>query len=471
MKFYNTFTRNEEDFIPIKERKAFLYTCGPTVYNYAHIGNFRAYIFEDLLRRALKYCGFEVFQVMNLTDIDDKTIKNSAAAGMKLEDYTRKFKDAFFEDIAKLRIEKAEVYPEATAHIPEMIEMIKRLEEKGCAYRGDDGSVYFSIAKFANYGKLARIDMGNQKAGARIKTDEYSKENAADFALWKAWDENDGDVYWESPWCRGRPGWHIECSAMSMKYLGPTFDIHTGGIDNVFPHHEDEIAQSESANDCKFVNYWLHCEHLLVNGQKMSKSLNNFYTLRDLMDKGFHAREIRWVLIGTHYRKKLNFTIDSCEKARKIISGFENFFKRLKYIERKKSAGDDASNICGEALRSFKAGISDDLNVSESLAAVHHLARESNKLLDAGKLGSSGAKNILDAFRDFDKIFDIFDSDAASHDEIPDKIMELMDKRQTARIAKEFSLADHMREQIQSEGWLIDDTPQGPMVFKGLNIQ
>ena len=407
---------------------------------------------------------------MNLTDIDDKTIRDSRAAKMKLSDYTQQFKDAFFEDIGKLRIEKAEAYPAATDHIPEMIDIISKLEAKGFAYKADDGSVYFPVAKFAEYGKLSKIDMENQKAGARIKSDEYSKDNVADFALWKAWDENDGDVFWESPWGRGRPGWHLECSAMSMKYLGPTFDIHTGGIDNMFPHHEDEIAQSEAANGCKFVNYWLHCEHLLVNGQKMSKSLNNFYTLRDLMSKGFSGRQIRMLLVGTHYRKKLNFTLDLCDKAGKTLQGFDDFFRRLKYVEKQKVPGDDAQKLVEEAKEKFSAGIRSDLNVSEAMAAAHFLTRETNRLLDSAKLGSTGAKNILDTFKDFDRIFAVFDVDEAVSHEAPDEIMNLLSKRQEARNAKDFALSDKMRDEIKSKGWLVEDTPQGPRLVIIRNI-
>ncbi len=459
---FNTLSRSEEEFVPLKEGRAALYTCGPTVYNFAHIGNFRAYIFEDILRRTLKYFGFEIFQVMNLTDIDDKTIRDSKAAGMKLADYTRKYKDAFFEDIAKLRIESAEAYPAATDHVPEMLDMVRTLEAKGFAYKADDGSVYFPVAKFADYGKLSRIDMENQKAGARIKTDEYSKDNVADFALWKAWDEKDGDVFWDSPWGRGRPGWHLECSAMSMKYLGKTFDIHTGGIDNMFPHHEDEIAQSEAANGCKFVNYWLHCEHLLVNGQKMSKSLGNFHTLRDLMEKGFSGRQTRMLLAGTHYRKKLNFTLDLCERAGKTLQGFDDFFRRLSHVQKRSSAGDDAAKIADEAAAKFAAGMASDLNVSEAMAAAHFLTREANKLLDSGSLGSDGAKRILDAFRDFDRIFATFDVDQAIALEIPSEIMNLIERRQTARNNKDFASSDKIRDEIKALGWTVEDTPQGP---------
>ncbi len=300
--FYNSLSHWPEEFKPIEEGKVGLYTCGPTVYNFAHIGNFRCYMFEDLLKRTLLYFGYDVKHVMNLTDVDDKTIRGSQAAKMPLTEFTQQYKDAFFKDIATLRIIPADIYPAATDHIPEMIALIQKLFDLGIAYQAEDKSVYFSIAKWPKYGQLMKIDRDQMRVGVRIKMDEYAKESVADFALWKAYDEADGDVAWDSPWGKGRPGWHIECSAMSGKYLGKTFDMHCGGIDNMFPHHEDEIAQSEAANGCKFVNYWLHCAHLMVDGQKMSKSLGNFFTLRDILAKGYSGREIRWVLIGAHYR-------------------------------------------------------------------------------------------------------------------------------------------------------------------------
>ena len=317
MKVFNSLTRGMEELKPLADNEIRLYTCGPTVYNFAHIGNFRAYAFEDVLRRTVKFNGMKIRQVMNLTDVDDKTIRGANAAGVALTDYTKTYKDAFFADLAKLNIEPAEVYPAATDHIPEMIELVSKLVESGVAYQSDDGSVYFNVRKFPGYGKLAHIDFDNQRTGARCASDEYDKENVGDFALWKAWEESDGPVGWDSPWGRGRPGWHIECSAMSMKYLGETFDLHTGGIDNLFPHHENEIAQTEAATGKPFVNTWMHCAHLMVNGEKMSKSLGNFFTLRDLIEKGWSGREIRYVLVNSHYRQGLNFAFSALEDARK----------------------------------------------------------------------------------------------------------------------------------------------------------
>ena len=469
MRFYNTLGRNMQDFQPIEEKVAKMYTCGPTVYNYAHIGNFRAYLFEDLLRRSLEYHGYKVTQVMNLTDVDDKTIRDSRAAGLKLQDFTRKYKDAFFEDLRTLRIEPAEHYPEATTHIPEMIEMIRILFEKGFAYKSEDGSVYFSIAKFKDYGKLAKIDMEQQRSGVRINNDEYDKDSVADFALWKAWSESDGDVKWDSPWGPGRPGWHLECSAMSMKYLGRTFDIHTGGIDNMFPHHEDEIAQSEAANSCKFVNYWLHCEHLTIDKKKMSKSLGNFYTLRDLLNKGYSGKEVRWALIGTHYRSKLNFNLGLCDQARSTLKKFADFFGRLKALPQGTAGKEEALRLAADADKKFADAIGDDLNIAEALSAVFTLERAVNTALASNSFQSEAGGVILDQFRRFDRVLAVFDVDAAASEEavdVPAGIMALAQKRIEARKAKDFKTADEIRDSLKAQGWVIIDTPQGMKVKK-----
>jgi len=462
LSFFNTMNRQKEEFKALSS-KVGLYTCGPTVYNYAHIGNFRAYIFEDLLRRVLKYYDYEVQQVMNLTDVDDKTIRGSQNAGMSLNDFTAKYKKSFFEDLKILRIEPAEHYPAATEHIPEMIDIIKTLMDKGFAYQADDKSIYFSISKFPEYGKLAKIDMENQRSGVRINTDEYEKDSVADFALWKSWNEADGDVVWDSPWGKGRPGWHIECSAMSMKYLGKTFDIHTGGIDNMFPHHEDEIAQSEAANDCKFVNYWLHCAHLIVNGDKMSKSANNFFTLRDLLDKGFSGKELRFVLLSTHYRKKLNFTFDGCEQSRKTLNRFKDFFQRLREITATCANDNKIDEIISEAMNKFKNSIGDDLNISEALSATFTLQNSINKLMDNNKINLTDAETVLETFRKFDKIFDFFDVDKGGQD-VPSDIIALVADRQNARKNKDYSLSDKIRDDLKSKGWIIEDLPEGPRV-------
>ncbi|MDD2478835.1 MAG: cysteine--tRNA ligase [Victivallaceae bacterium] len=461
IKFFNTLGRRQEEFKPLKNGEVKMYTCGPTVYNYAHIGNFRAYMFEDLLRRTLKYFGYKVTQVMNLTDVDDKTIRDSREQEMMLNDFTAIYKKAFFEDLKILDIEPAEFYPAATEHIPEMIAMIQVLMDKGFAYQAEDKSIYFSIAKSPDYGKLSKVDLENQRPGARIKSDEYAKDSVADFALWKAWDENDGAVKWDSPWGAGRPGWHVECSAMSMKYLGKTFDIHTGGIDNMFPHHEDEIAQSEAANDCRYVNYWLHCEHLIINGEKMSKSEGNFYTLRDLTQKGFSGTEMRWVLLGTHYRKRLNFSFDACEQARMHLKRFNDFFIRVKGITKAGSACQEFIEIQQNIADKFKAAIGDDLNIAEAFAAVFSLQHETNRLMDENKLTVADAESVLDLFRKFDTVLALFNVDAATEEKVPDQILELAQKRKNARLNKDFALADTLRDELKALDWTVEDAPDG----------
>lgn len=465
IKFFNTLSRKVEEFKPLDAANVRMYTCGPTVYNYAHIGNFRAYMFEDLLRRVLQYGNYKVTQVMNLTDVDDKTIRDSRKNNMKLQDFTRIYKDAFFEDLKKLNIESAEVYPAATEHITEMIALVQALMDKGYAYQAEDKSIYFSIDKFPEYGKLARIDRENQRAGVRISTDEYAKDSVADFALWKAWDENDGDVYWESPWGKGRPGWHIECSAMAMKYLGKTFDIHTGGVDNMFPHHEDEIAQSECANGCKYVNYWLHCAHLMMNGEKMSKSLGNFFTLRDLMEKGYTGREIRYVLMGAHYRKQLNFTFDALAQAKSSLRYFDELFIRLKEV-----ANDSAKNLDEELFvgfeNDFEKAVSDDLNIAGALAVIFKMGSEANKLLDSNSLSKVDADKFLATFRKFDRIFGFLNVDEAKKDEIPAEIIALAEARIQAKLDKNYAEADRIREEIKMAGYIIEDAPKNTYRIK-----
>jgi len=462
IRFHNSLSRQVEEFVPLRPGAVRLYTCGPTVYNFAHLGNFRAYVFEDLLRRVLRHAGYQVTQVMNLTDVDDKTIRDSRAAGVSLAEYTQRYKDAFFADLDTLRIERAEHYPAATDHVPEMIAMIEKLLAQGYAYRGEDGSIYFSIAKFPAYGQLARIDLSAQRAGTRVKHDEYAKDAVADFALWKAWDEADGDVAWDSPWGRGRPGWHIECSAMSTKYLGPHFDIHTGGIDNLFPHHEDEIAQSEAAFGERYVNYWLHCGYLIVNGEKMSKSLGNFHTIRDLVAKGHDPREIRWVLLGTHYRKQLDFTFAALAQARTVMQSFRTTCDRLRELS--PTAGTPAPAVAELDARTagdFTAALHDDLNIAGAIATAFHLQREVNRQLDASSLSPADAFTLLARFRDFDRIFGVLDVDGGELS-IPAAIQALADQRQAARKARDFTAADALRNQLLAAGWTIEDTPSGP---------
>ena len=468
LKFYNTLSRSLETFKSVEEGKAGLYTCGPTVYNFAHIGNFRAYIFEDLLHRTLEYAGYKVKQIMNLTDVDDKTIRNSRAAGVPLRDFTDTYTKAFFEDIKTRTITPAAIYPAATDHIKEMIAMIQVLMDKGIAYQSEDKSIYFSIEKFPEYGKLAHIDRDNQRAGVRIDADEYAKDSVADFALWKARDEADGDVWWPSPWGEGRPGWHIECSAMSMKYLGESFDLHTGGVDNMFPHHEDEIAQSESVTGKKWVNYWLHCEHLMVDNTKMSKSLGNFYTLRDLLGKGYTGREVRWVLIGTHYRKKLNFSLTALDQARETLGKFSSFFARMKEITAP-GDGSEVAAIVEQAVTQFRTAIADDLNSAGATAALFALVRDGNRLADSGALTAAGAAKILDCCRDFDRIFGCLDVDAApAAEEFPAEVVAMAEERSAARKNKNWAESDRLRDAIKAAGYLIEDAPGGVWKLKKL---
>ena len=466
LSFLNTMTRQLEEFVPINENEVRMYTCGPTVYNYAHIGNFRAYIFEDLLRRVIKLNGYKMIQTMNLTDVDDKTIRDSQVAGMSLDDFTAQYKKAFFEDLEKLNIEKAEFYPAATDHIDDMIKMIETLIEKEYAYVADDNCVYYSNNKFEHYGCLAKNDRENQRDGVRIINDEYEKESVSDFALWKAYTPADGDVKWDSPWGPGRPGWHIECSAMSKATLGDHFDLHTGGVDNMFPHHEDEIAQSEAANGCKYVNFWMHCAHLQINGKKMSKSLGNFYTIDQLLDKGYKGEELRLVLIGTHYRAGLNFEITdgsmeskSLAEARNNIARIQNFVERVK-----DSANGDVteaiSALCEKAQQEFLYRLNDDLNIAEGLAVMFDFMKDVNKALDAGDVVNG--ELVIGALEYFNRILDVIDFD--KKDDIPQNVLDLAAERTQVRKDKNWGRADEIRNELTALGYVVEDSPEGPKV-------
>ena len=447
MKVYNSLTRRLEPLVPLAENTVRLYTCGPTVYNFAHIGNFRAYTFEDVLRRVVQFNGMKIRQVMNLTDVDDKTIRGANAAGVALTDYTKTYKDAFFEDLKKLNVQPAEVYPAATDHIPEMIALVEKLVEKGVAYKSDDGSVYFAVTKFPGYGKLAHIDFDNQRTGARCAADEYDKENVGDFALWKAWEQSDGPVGWDSPWGRGRPGWHIECSAMSMKYLGETFDLHTGGIDNLFPHHENEIAQAEAATGKPFVKTWMHCAHLRVNGEKMSKSLGNFYTLRDLIEKGWTGREIRYVLINAHYRQGLNFAFTALEDARRSLERIDRCVDL--------ATEGDAPEWATAHLADFTEAVNDDLNIPRAFAALFGLVRDTNV---------HGGGPVLSVFRRMDEVLGVIFFGKAAKSAVPPEIQALLDQRAEARKAKNWAESDRLRDEIAAAGWSVKDSKDGQTV-------
>ena len=437
MNVYNSLTRRVEELKPLEGNEIRLYTCGPTVYNFAHIGNFRAYAFEDILRRVVQFNGMKIRQVMNLTDVDDKTIRGANAAGVALTDYTKTYKDAFFADLKKLNIQPAEVYPAATDHIPEMIALVKKLMDKG--------------REFPGYGKLAHIDFDNQRTGLRCAADEYDKENVGDFALWKAWEESDGPVGWDSPWGRGRPGWHIECSAMSMKYLGETFDLHTGGIDNLFPHHENEIAQAEAATGKEFVRTWMHCAHLRVNGEKMSKSAGNFFTLRDLLEKGYTGREIRYVLINAHYRTGLNFAFDALEDARKSLSRIDACVDRLARVAKTSSSGASASRLprseFSAPLAKFTEAVNDDLNIPKAFASLFELVRMCNGM----EMDAEAANEALGVFKRMDEVAEV---------------QSLLDQRAEARKAKNWAESDRLRDEIAALGWTVKDSRDGQSVEK-----
>ena len=464
MNVFNSLTRRNGELAPLSDNTVRMYTCGPTVYNFAHIGNFRAYTFEDILRRVIQFNGFKVKQVMNLTDVDDKTIRGANAAGVALTDYTKTYKDAFFADLKALNIQPAEVYPAATDHIPEMIALVEKLVEKGVAYKAPDGSVYFSVRKFPGYGKLAHIDFDHQQTGARCAADEYDKENVGDFALWKAWEESDGPVGWDSPWGRGRPGWHIECSAMSMKYLGETFDLHTGGIDNLFPHHENEIAQAEAATGKEFVRTWMHCAHLRVNGEKMSKSAGNFFTLRDLLAKGWTGREIRYVLVNAHYRQGLNFAFSALEDARKSLERIDRCVDALSEKAAGAAPAAEAPAFAAKALDDFAAAVNDDLNTPKAFAALFELVRESNSAL-AG-LEPAQAAAVLEVFRRMDSVLGVVFFGKAAKAEVPAEIQALLDERAAARAAKNWAESDRLRDAIAAAGWIVKDSKQGQSVSK-----
>ena len=438
-----------------------MYTCGPTVYNFAHIGNFRTYVFEDLLRRTIKFFGFEIEQVMNLTDVDDKTIKGALEKRCSLKEYTDLYKEAFFKDIATLGIEKLEHYPAATDFIPQMIEMIQILIDKGYAYKGQDGSIYYSISKFKRYGCLSHLDLTQLQVGAsqRVNADEYDKEHASDFVLWKSLDkERDGDIYWESPFGPGRPGWHLECSAMAEAFLGKEIDIHVGGVDNIFPHHENEIAQSEACHGCRFSKMWIHVEHLVVDGKKMSKSLGNFFTLRQLLEKGFTGRQVRYLLLHTHHKTQLNFTLEGLEATKASLQRLDDFVIRLQRMVPTEGETRCQPLLQG-ALERFTQALGDDINISAALAVIYDLIRELNGEADKKIFSKEDLQNVFDLLHKFDQVLGIFKFEHALS--IPDEVQKLFERRNEARREKNWSLADQLRDAIHAQGFVIEDTPQG----------
>ncbi len=469
---FNTETRKKEVVTPSKSNTILMYTCGPTVYNFAHIGNFRTYVFEDLLRRTIQFFDMKIHHVMNLTDIDDKTIKGALEMNVPLKDYTKTYIDAFFQDIDTLCIQRAEAYPAATDYIPKMISIIQTLIDKGYAYKAADGSIYYSIQNFPSYGRLSHLHLDELKpcASERLITDEYEKDNIADFVLWKIHDpERDGPIFWESPFGRGRPGWHIECSAMAIQLLGETIDIHVGGIDNMFPHHENEIAQSEACTGKRFARYWLHSEHLLVDHKKMSKSLGNFYTLRDLLSKGYTGRQVRYMLLQSHYRTQLNFTFQGLDATCKTLERLDDFTLRLKFIL-EPSGSIEVAPIIDKALQDFKNGLGDDLNISVALAALFDFLRIVNGYIDQKKLGKKQVEEIFAFLKRIDMVLGVLSLEE-KEETFPKDVLEALAKRQEARQNKDWKQADVQRDFIHLQGYVIEDTPQGARLKKSRPLE
>jgi cysteinyl-tRNA synthetase len=466
LRFFNTYSRTIEEFAPRDptERPIRMYTCGPTVYSRAHIGNFRAYIFEDLLQRHLELRGYKVHRVMNITDVDDKTIRGAREAKVPLTEFTEPFKQAFLQDLDTLRIKRANEFPCATdqRYVDRMIEMIGNLIAAGLAYQADDKSVYFRINRFPNYGKLAHFDLSELQSTGRVRHDEYDKEHIGDFALWKAWDQEDGDVKWDSPWGPGRPGWHIECSAMSTALLGDQLDIHCGGVDNIFPHHEAEIAQSEGVTGKKFVRYWLHCAHLLVDGQKMAKSLGNFHTVKDVLAKGYSGRELRYALLRVHYRAPLNFTWEGMNESRESLARIDEWLTRLRGVAKRENAQPPTPNN-QHSTAAFEEALDDDLNISAALGFLFESIRETNRALDRNEMDAAAANAWLESWK---RINSVLDLEAGTEIVIPPEVAQLAEQRENARREKNWKRSDELRDQIFALGWELRDTKEGPRLTR-----
>src|ERR1035437_3146782 len=474
IQFHNTLTGRTEPFVPLVPGEVRCYTCGPTVYDFAHVGNFRTFVFQDILRRFLKSRGFHVIQVMNLTDVDDRIIQKAAAAGASIREYTDKYIQAYLEDRRALNLEPPEHFARATEHIDDMVKLIQRLTEKGFTY-DSEGSIYFRISKFPAYGKLSKIDVAGMQTGARVDMDRYDKDNARDFALWKA--PKPGEQFWETPIGPGRPGWHIECSAMAMKYLGDTLDIHSGGVDLIFPHHENEIAESEAATGKPFARYWLHAEHLLVDHEKMSKSLGNFATLRELFSHGQKPSSIRFLLASVPYRRQLNFTPESLQGAASSVERLRNFVLRLRSEKFPAGASPAMESRAVTAQEDFDRGLADDLNTAHALAAIFDLVRDVNTAMDRGEFRQGDAGPVLAALQSFDAIFAVLhDDDAeklralgfAQASTAPDngEIEALVAERQAARKRRGFAGSDRIREQLAQNGIILEDSRDGEVRWK-----
>jgi cysteinyl-tRNA synthetase len=493
LRLYNTLTGRVEEFQPLEGQRVRIYTCGPTVYNYGHIGNYRTFVFQDVLRRHLKYRGYDVMQVMNLTDVEDKIIREARAAGLPIREYTAKYIEAFRVDRKLLNLDEVEFLVRATDHIADMVELVQTLERKGYAYRSD-GSIYFRVSAFPDYGKLSKISLSGNRAGARVDADEYEKADARDFVLWKA--AKEGEDFWETPLGAGRPGWHLECSVMAMKYLGPTLDIHSGGTDLIFPHHENEIAQSEAATGKPFARFWVHGEHLIVNGQKMSKSLGNFLTLRDLIARGYKPTAIRYLLASVPYRKPLNFTFEGLEQAEQSLERLRNFRERL--TSERLPAGSDPS-LAGRAenaRQGFEGALDDNLNTAEALAAIFELVREGNIAMDRGEFREGERGPYLDVLERWDRIFCVLDDEdnaklrqfgivigaaavtaaqstpsdgaaasgytATQPESLSDeKIQQRITDRERARRSGKYREADQIRDELLTAGVVLEDTRSG----------
>ncbi len=462
VRLFNTLGRRLEPIVPLEPGLLRLYTCGPTVYNHAHIGNLRTFLFEDLLKRSLRLLGYRVLHVMNLTDVDDKTIRGARERGVSLDEFTGPYIDSFFADLERLRVDPADVYPRATRHIPEMIEMIGRLIERGVAYVAD-GSVWFRIAADEDYGKLSGIRLEEVRQGARVAQDEYEKEDVRDFVLWKG--AKEGEPAWESPWGPGRPGWHIECSAMSARYLGETFDIHCGGVDNLFPHHENEIAQSESASGSPFVRTWLHAEHLIVDGQKMSKSLGNQFTLGELLERGLSPRAVRFALISVHYRQKLNFTFDGVRAGAAALRRVDEMRFRLAHATAPVAPSEGLVPRLATFRRDFAAALADDLNISAALAALFELVRDLNVEIEAGRIGGGDRATVEAALREADSVLAVLFVDEAAGGGVEGvdeaEIEAVLARRVEARRRRDFAESDRLRDELAARGIVLEDTPQG----------
>ena len=457
LRLHNTLTNRLEPFVPLEGNTVRMYTCGPTVYDFAHIGNFRTFTFQDILRRYLRYCGYQLDHVMNITDVDDKILANAGKQGKPLREYTDYYIRALEEDSERLRLERPDRVVRATDHIPEMIAAIVKLGERGLTYQVD-GSVYYRINGFPGYGKLSRIDASAIQPGARVEADEYDKDNVRDFALWKA--AKPQELFWESPFGPGRPGWHIECSVMAMKYLGETLDIHTGGVDLVFPHHENEIAQSEAVTGKPFVRFWLHAEFLLVEGQKMSKSLGNFYTLREVLEKGYSGEAVRYLLASVPYRKQLNFTFEGLQAAATAIERLRNYRLRLQTEHFQPGENPQITQLTGEARRQFEAGMDDDLNTARALGAVFDFVRETNTRMDAAEFLAGNRAGAADLLAGFDRVFDLLETSRKGRP-APEEIERAIQERLEARQKREFSRADQIRLQLAEQGVILEDTRQG----------